>query len=256
MTGGRTRRVITLCSILTIVAAACGGADGPSNDDAAPNISKGIVVTAPVPSDETSTDDAPTEPDAEPTEPEIVSVDDADPAISQSEAATAGDDPEDDVEVTEADEDELDTMLNALNMFNSCLGEAGWELDGFPGDGSGRALEDFEPDYLTVLGACNSQSGIADAAEAFGESQNKLSADEIERINFGTPVFKECMEDLGWEVGDLIPDERGRLGFGETGLEMSPPGGGGLSDFNTDDIDSCRGEAERYVDDNFEERGS
>ncbi len=243
--GGRSRRLVVLCAATIMLAAACGSGD--TDGEAAGSIQDDIVVS------QAQIDDAIAERDAD-EQPEVAVAPEADPPPEESDDENEPTtDETDEIEVTEADEDALDGLLNALNVFNSCLADEGYELDGFPGDDSGRTAEDFEEGYISALITCNTTSGITDALTSFGEANANLTAEEIKQVNFGSPTFKECLEDLGWEVGELIPDERGALGFGETGFEFTAPGGDSLSDFNTDDINACRLEAEQYVTENFEQ---
>lgn len=238
--------------VCALVSTACGGSDGAGTDEV--TIQGDIVVTDP--EDVQEAIDA-RGPDAEPT-PEVASASGADTDSTsggEADAAPADAGDQDEVEVAEVEEDELDGLLNSLTVFNTCLTGRGFDLDGFPGDGSGRTLEDFDQDYLAALGACAAESGIQEAADSFGESQANLTPEEIEQTNFGLPVFKTCMEDLGWTVGELVPDERGALGLGLDGVGLTPPGGGGIGEFNTDDISTCRREAEQYVADNFVAEG-
>lgn len=251
--GDTTRmRAVAWVALITLIASACGGGDDTASSEGSGTIAGDQVVIDP---EDLAAAREKLENEAE--EAELASA--ADSGLAESDAAEdAADDEtgtepaEDEIEVAEAEEDELDGLLNSLNVFTSCLDESGYSLDGFPGDGSGRTAEDFDPAYLQALGACAAESGIQDAQASFADAQANLTPEEIEANNFGLPVFKECMEDLGWIVEDLVPNERGQLGFGETGFGLQPPGGGGIDDFNTDDINTCRLEAEQYVAENFE----
>ena len=112
------------------------------------------------------------------------------------------------------------------------------------------AAADFDQAYLQALGACAAESDIVASLEAFGEAQANLTPEEIAQTNFGLPVFKECLEDLGWTVGDLVPDERGALGFdGGVGGGLQPPDG--TDDLDFDDVGQCRQEAETHVAENY-----
>lgn len=247
MTSNRGPRTPALIAVFGLLLVACGGGDSDGTTEA--TIQGDIVVVDPEQVREALGEASPEDDDAEP-EPEVASAGGAE--LSDEPAEDGGDvDGEDDIEVAEAEEDELDGLLNSLNVFNGCIADSGFSLDGFPGDGTGRTASDFDSDYLAALGACAAESGIQDAATSFGEAQANLTPEEIEQNNFGLPVFKECMEDLGWVVEDLVPDERGALGFGSSGVGLQPPDGGGFADFNTDDINECRREAEQYVADNF-----
>lgn len=239
-------RVIALSLAMGLIVTACGGGD----DDA--STSSGTILDDVVVIDPDELPESVTDPDEAAPEPEAEVATAGDTDLPATSADGDPEDPDaDEIEVAEAEEDELDGLLNSLNVFNSCIADRGFTLDGFPGDGTGRAAADFDSDYLAALGACAAESGIQDAAASFGESQANLTPEEIEQNNFGLPVFKECMEDLGWVVDDLVPDERGALGFGTTGTGLTPPNGGGIGDLNTDDINKCRREAEQHVADNF-----
>lgn len=236
-------RAWTLLAVVAMLAAACGGGDDASGDGGT-GVAGGQVVI-----DQETLDRA-----REGSEAEELSADALEDgsAAAPDEGADETSEDDDGIEVAEAEEDELDGLLNSLTLFNQCLEDAGFELEGFPGDDSGTALEDFDQAYLQALGACNTESGIADAAASFGESQANLSPEEIAATNFGLPVFRDCMVALGWEVEELVPDERGALGFGESGAGLTPPGDGGLDDFNTEDISDCRLEAEQFTEENFD----
>lgn len=251
----RTRRAnrrhfqVATAIAISLLLAACGGGDG-DEDATEGSIQDDQVVIDPEQLEALRED---TEDDGG---AEVVTVDSEEAeALTEPEGgdeAEAGED-DDGIEVAEAEEDPIDGMLNSLNVFNACLADEGFELDGFPGDDSGRGVEDFDGAYLQALGACAASSGIQDAAASFAESQANLTPEEIEQTNFGLPVFKECLEDLGWEVGELVPDERGALGFGgDDGFGLTPPDGDSISDFNTDDISACRLEAEQFTAENFE----
>ena len=86
--------------------------------------------------------------------------------------------------------------------------------------------------------------------QAFGEAQANLTPEEIAENNFGLPTFKACMEGLGWTVGELVPDERGALGFGGgPGAGLTPPDGQTALDL--DDVNTCRLETEAFVAENY-----
>lgn len=148
--------------------------------------------------------------------------------------------------VAEAEADELDSLLNALTVFNTCLADDGFEYIGAPGIG-GSTGEEFDEPYLQALGKCATASNVVEALQGYGSALDERTPEEIAAFNFGLPVFRECMIARGWTVGELVPDERGALGFG-TALEPPP----GTDGFGTDDVSDCRAEAEQYVDDNFD----
>lgn len=238
------RRLVASVFVI-VVAAACGGGDADGATEA--TIQGDIVVVDPE-----QVQDALDARDADEPTPEVASATGADVSDEPADGGAPDEDSDSEIDVAEAEEDELDGLLNALTMFSVCISDRGFELEGFPGDGSGRGPDDFDQEYLTALAGCAAESGVQEAATSFGESQANLTPEEIEQTNFGLPVFKACLEDLGWEVGELVPDERGALGFGDDGFGLTPPGGGGVADFNTDDITACRTDAEQYVADNFD----
>lgn len=256
---GRTRR-LTLTGVphprrhslllipLVIAAAACSGGDDDAGTEI--QIDDQVVVDPDAVAaareqvdnaDDVEAASAPveTEPAASDPEPDDEG-DQADSAEPTDEA------PETTIEIAEAEEDELDSLLNSLTVFNSCLAEDGFEFMGAPGI-DGASAEEFEQPYLQSLGRCAAVSNIAASIQSFGEAQASLTPEEIEQTNFGLPVFRECLIGLGWTVGELVPDERGALGF--DGQLQPPDGGLGV---NTDDITDCRLEAEQYVADSFE----
>jgi hypothetical protein len=148
---------------------------------------------------------------------------------------------EPDIEVAEAEQDELDGLLNSLTVFNGCLSDAGFEFEGAPGV-AGATTDQFEATYLQALGACATSSNILDSFNAFSEAQDNRTPEEIEQFNLGLLAFRDCVIGLGWEVGELIPDERGALTFNNA--LVLPAGSDG---FGTDDVSSCRLEAEQFV---------
>lgn len=150
------------------------------------------------------------------------------------------------VPVAEAEEDELDSLLNSLTVFNDCLSADGFEFIGAPGI-DGATADQFEEPYLASLGKCATSSNVVEALENFGAAQENRTPEEIAAFNFGLPVFRECMIGRGWTVGELVPDERGALTFGNA---LTPPAG--TDGFGTDDVAECRLEAEQYVADNYE----
>jgi hypothetical protein len=147
--------------------------------------------------------------------------------------------------VAEAEVDELDSLLNALTVFNSCLAGDGFEYIGAPGIG-GATGEQFDEPYLQALGKCATASNVVEALQGFGSALDERTPEEIAEYNFGLPVFRECMIARGWTVGELVPDERGALGFG-TALEPPP----GTDGFGTDDVADCRLDAEQHVADEY-----
>ena len=240
----RTSRTVTIAMAVGLILAGCG-VIGIGVDETADDGDNGIVIS------QEQLDAAQAERDESEPEPEALSSDEAD-VDAEGEASNGEpeeDDPEnDEIAIAEAEEDELDGFFNAISVFNACIDDEGYEFIGAPGQ-DGATTEDFESDYLAVLGACATESEILSAFQAFGEAQANLSPAEIAQNNFGLPTFKECMEDLGWTVEDLVPDERGALGFGATGIGLQPPEG--AEGLNFDDANTCRTTAEQYVADNY-----
>ncbi len=242
-------RVAGILLALLMVATACGGDDGDGGSTEGTIEGETIVVPQEQLEEALAARDGETDEDEpEPLSSENTDVTGQDASDDDGDGGT-GDEAE--IEVAEAEEDELDGLLNAVTMFNSCLGDEGFEFMGAPGQ-DGAAADEFEGDYLAALGKCATESDILAAFQAFGDAQANLTPEEIEETNFGLPVFKECMEDLGWEVAELVPDERGALGFGGpgAGTGLTPPEGTDALDL--EDVSTCRLAAEQHVADNFE----
>ena len=261
------KRVTTLIATATVlvVISSCGG--GGSAESGQGNVTAGAVETgiqggqkvvsdAVITKAEAKRDD-PQEGDSETQEDDsktvTLSADDVEPEELNEAPSDNGE--EDDIEVSEAEEDPLDGVLNAVSKFQSCLADEGVEFVGAPGqpgpDGNTVDPSEFTAEYLGALQKCATESNILESFTAFSEAQANLTPEEITQLNFGVPVFKECMERLGWEVADLVPDERGQLGFGTTGTGLTPPEGTeGL--LNTDDINECRQESQQYIEENYE----
>ena len=71
---------------------------------------------------------------------------------------------EDDIEVSEAEEDPLDGLLNAVATFQGCLEDDGFEFIGAPGqpgpDGETVDPSEFTPEYLGALQKCATESNL------------------------------------------------------------------------------------------------
>ena len=183
---------------------------------------------------------------------EILSVEDVEVEELNTESEETTE--EEGIDVATAEEDPLDGLLNAVSKFQGCLDDDGVEFIGAPGqpgpDGEAVDPSAFTPEYLQSLQKCATQSNILDSFAAFGEAQANLTPEEIAQLNFGIPVFGECLERLGWEVGEIVPDERGALGFGTNGSGLTPPDDSeGI--FPTEDINNCRQESTTYVTENY-----
>jgi hypothetical protein len=249
----RTRSISALCVALVVGACSGGGSGGES---ATARIDDQVVIDPELVAeareradgdddlaeasaadvDETGVDET-----APPTEPGAADTGAEGDAAQASPATT-----EPAIEVAEADEDELDSLLNSLTLFNNCLADDGFDFVGAPGIG-GATADQFEQPYLQSLGRCATSSNILQSLENFGAAQENRTQEEIAQFNFGLPVFRDCMIGLGWTVGELVPDEQGALNFGNV---LEPPDD--ADGFGTDDVSACRLEAEQYVADNFE----
>jgi hypothetical protein len=236
------RRTLPLALTVIVAVTACGGG-GDETADA--KISTGVVIDP----DEVAA--ARERIDSE-DEIEAASADTTVPTGEGSDAGEAGSDepaPEttvDTLPVAEAEEDELDSLLNSLTVFNQCLSDDGFEFIGAPGI-AGATADQFDEPYLQSLGKCATSSNVVQAFQDYGSAQENRSPEAIAAYNFGLPVFRECMIGRGWKVGELVPDAKGALGFG---TELSPPPGS--DGFGTDDVADCRLEAEQYVADNYD----
>lgn len=232
--------MVTIVGIVVLLSAACGGGGDDGGGTAGVQGDQVVIDPDAVAAARDSLDET--------DEPDELTIDEADPdTLAGGDGESDGAD-EDGIEVAEADEDELDGLLNSLTQFNACLADDGFEFIGAPGFGDGGP-EDFDDAYLAALGACAAESDILAASEGFASAQADLTPEEIEQNNLGLPVFRDCMIGLGWEVGELVPDERGALTFSGDGGDfgLTPPDGGGLADFDAGDIDRCRTEAEQSV---------
>jgi len=160
---------------------------------------------------------------------------------------------EEEIDVATAEEDPLEGILNALSVFTTCIEDEGFEFVGVPGqpgpDGQVLDPEDIEPGYIEALQKCATESNILESFQTYSDAQANLTTEQIAEINFGIPVFQECMERLGWEVQEPVPNERGLLEFGQNGTGLTPPEG--TEDLDPEDIGSCRSEAQAYTTENY-----
>lgn len=184
---------------------------------------------------------------------ETLSVEDVD--VEELNTETEAVEEDEGIDVATAEEDPLDNLLNTVAQFQGCLEDDGFEFIGAPGqpgpDGETVDPSSFTPDYIAALQKCATATNILDAFTSFSEAQENLTSEEIAQNNFGLPVFGECLERLGWEVGEITPDERGQLGFGINGQGLTPPDDSeGI--FPAGDINTCRQETETYVLENYE----
>ena len=244
--------ILIAATIALLVPSACGG--GGSSSDSEGTVVVGgqggqQVVNSDVIEDAQEQRDDNQDEDSQ---EETLSVDDVE--VEELNETPTEETEEEDIEVSESEEDPLDGLLNAVSIFQGCLDDEGVEFIGAPGqpgpDGETVDVSEFDQEYLMALQKCATESNILESFTSFSEAQANLTPEDIAQLNFGIPVFKECMERLGWEVDDLVPDERGQLGFGTTGTGLTPPEGTeGL--LNTDDINECRQEAQQYVTENY-----
>ena len=112
--------------------------------------------------------------------------------------------------VTEANRSFQVRLGTALTIFNSCLGEAGYDFVGLPGQSDDPVAA--EPEYLAALIACNNESGIGAVLAEQNSRQQDLTADQKVAANeAGREVF-ECLIERGWDLGELKPNQNGILG--------------------------------------------
>lgn len=236
-----------LTIVVVLASLACGG--GGSGEESGNAV---VIESAKVVINTEAVETAETQEDSNSEEAETLSVEDVEVEELNTESTEAEE--EEAIDVASAEEDPLDGLLNAVAKFQGCLDDDGVEFIGAPGqpgpDGETVDPSAFTPEYLQSLQKCATQSNILDSFAAFGEAQANLTPEDIAQLNFGIPVFGECLERLGWEVGEIVPDERGALGFGANGSGLTPPDDSeGI--FPTDDINNCRQESTKYVEENY-----
>lgn len=123
-------------------------------------------------------------------------------------------------------------LMGALDDFNRCLDSEGHEWIGFPNGDLGPEDPVNQPGYLQALQLCNSRTQIASVYQEYEASRNELSPEEIEQENRDFIDLTACLRRLGWDVGELRPDENGLLNPGE---QFSGPDG----EIVADDIRDC-----------------
>ncbi len=240
-------KLFFLTIVVVLGSLACGGGgSGEESDNAV------VIESAKVVINTEAVETAETQEDSSSEEAETLSVEDVEVEELNTESTEAEE--EEAIDVASAEEDPLDGLLNAVAKFQGCLDDDGVEFIGAPGqpgpDGETVDPSAFTPEYLQSLQKCATQSNILESFAAFGEAQANLTPEDIAQLNFGIPVFGECLERLGWEVGEIVPDERGALGFGANGSGLTPPSDSeGI--FPTDDINNCRQESTAYVAENY-----
>lgn len=247
-----------IIAVLSLVAAACGGSS--SDDASGPNIVEAGEVRVQLPDDvELNTgDEDPAEEvgevDASPGE--SASGDEPDDAPDAAGAAAADAEPEepeedpDAIPLAEDDTPPIVGLLEAFQVFSSCLGDEGLEFVGAPGQ-NGATAEDFDPSYLQALQRCAAESGIVQAIAASQAADAALTAEEIEDRNEAFLVFVPCLELRGWTVAEIVPDERGLLQAGQNNGGLTPPPG--VEFFDSNDIGECVQEAAQTIDDDSSE---
>ncbi|MEG3585680.1 MAG: hypothetical protein VX353_00130 [Actinomycetota bacterium] len=236
-----------LTVVFVLSSLACGG--GSSDEESGNAV---VIESAQVVINTEAVEPAEAQEENSNEEAETLSVEDVEVEELNTESEETTE--EDGIDVATAEEDPLDGLLNAVSQFQGCLDDDGVEFIGAPGqpgpDGEAVDPSAFTPEYLQSLQKCATQSNILESFQAFGEAQANLTPEEIAQLNFGIPVFGECLERLGWEVGEIVPDERGALGFGSNGSGLTPPDDSdGI--FPTDDINTCRQESTTYVQENY-----
>ena len=239
-------KTFSIAGVVVLISLACGG--GGNSETAEVIIGQGgqvVIDTDAVKAAEDQRSET-----AE--EAETLSVEDVEVEELNTETEVVE---EEGIDVATAEEDPLDSLLNAVSQFQGCLEDDGFEFIGAPGqpgpDGEVADPSSFSADYLQALQRCATTTNIIASFQAFNEAQENLTPEDIAQLNFGIPVFGECLERLGWEVGEIIPDERGALGFGANGSGLTPPADSeGI--FPAGDINTCRQEANTYVEENYE----
>ena len=236
-----------LTVVFVLSSLACGG--GSSDEESGNAV---VIESAQVVINTEAVEPAEAQEENSNEEAETLSVEDVEVEELNTESEEVEE--EEGIDVATAEEDPLDGLLNAVAKFQGCLDDDGVEFIGAPGqpgpDGEVTDPSAFTPEYLQSLQKCATQSNILDSFQAFGEAQANLTPEDIAQLNFGIPVFGECLERLGWEVGEIVPDERGALGFGTNGSGLTPPeNSDGI--FPTEDINTCRQESTSYVAENY-----
>ena len=121
--------------------------------------------------------------------------------------------------------------MDSLDGFNSCLSSEGWSFIGIPNQEAGPEDPSNNPEYIQALILCNSRTGVGEAFQEFETSRSELHPDEIREQNEQTIRVGDCLRGKGWSVGELTPNEDGRL----NPTEFQSPDG----DIDTNDIRDC-----------------
>jgi len=171
------------------------------------------------------------------------SVDDGDDTSSEGEPADEESEDDDDaIPLNEDDEPAISGLLDAFEVFNSCLEDEGVEFIG-PPDPANPDSPTNDPSYLASLGQCAAESNILEAVQAAEAENASLTPEEIEARNEGYLVFEECLTGRGWDLGPPQPDQYGVLGPGQDGFNPPP----GEEVLGNNDIRECASEATDFV---------
>lgn len=233
---------------LAVFAAGCGGGSD-AEESAGPNIVDAGEVSIQLPDDfdpnAGDEDEAAAEAAVDASEGESAGSE-----VDPAEQTDAGDDAEDaaEAEVDEPEEDEdaiplaeddtpaIVGLIEAFEVFTSCIDDEGFEFEGAPGQ-DGAVAEDFDPAYLGALQQCAAESNIVQAIQASQAADAALTPPEIEERNVAFLEFVDCLELRGWEVAEIVPDARGLLQAGQGNGGLTPPPG--VDFFDSNDIAEC-----------------
>ena len=123
-------------------------------------------------------------------------------------------------------------MMDALEEFNGCLGEEGFEFIGRPDTTLGDGALVIQPAYTEALTLCAARSGIISAMQEFQMSRVGRTPEKIREDNEQFIALTGCLRSRGWTVSDPMPDADGSLGPGD---DFRGPDG----DVDMDGIRSC-----------------
>ena len=123
-------------------------------------------------------------------------------------------------------------MMDALEEFNGCLGEEGFEFIGRPDTTLGDGALVNQPAYIEALTLCAARSGIINAMQEFQMSRVGRTPEKIREDNEQFIALTGCLRSRGWTVSDPMPDADGSLGPGD---DFRGPDG----DVDMDGIRSC-----------------
>jgi hypothetical protein len=150
-----------------------------------------------------------------------------------------------------AKEDPTTKFFKAINVFQSCLKDAGVKFIGAP-DKSNPNSPTNDPAYLKSLSTCAAQSNIVQALKDQQAAQDNLTPDQIKQQNKGYLAWRDCMIGRGWGIPEPKPDSKGRLfsfggggGSGGSAPAFTPPAGQDL--LSSPDLQACATEAQKKV---------